>query len=211
MNQSSRPSVSPVSICNQALSWLGSSRIEEFTGASAASQLCRDNYEPCRDSVLEERNWTFAQRRQDSEVSQTESETGLYEHYIDDDWLHIHRVGKPVSDNRVTRVEGWVVEGDHILTSEPRIVMFGTRRMTDTGKFTPLFVQSLVARIAATLAIPVTENRQLAADMWSLYDTFLSQAAARDGQQGSNERFAVGDLVNIRATSGLAVRGGGDY
>ena len=207
-NETQVPMVSPVSICNMALGWLGANRIEEFTGNSTPSQLCRDNYEMVRDSVLEERNWTFAQRREVSDVSATEPETGQYQHYIDDDWMRIHRVKRPVASNRLAPVNSWVVEGDYVLCEYPKIVMFGGRRISDTGKYTPLFVQALAARMAATLAIPLTENRQVAADMWALYDTFVSQAAARDGQQGSNEQFSTGDLVGVRGTSGLAMRGG---
>jgi hypothetical protein len=61
-----------------------------------------------------------------------------------------------------------------------------------------MFVQALAARMAAELAIPLSENAQLQGTMWQLYGTKLAEAAARDGQQGSNEYITQRRLTGVR-------------
>jgi len=55
--------MSETAICNQALSWLGAGRILSLDDGTELSDLCKDNYEPLRDAVLEEARWTFATKR----------------------------------------------------------------------------------------------------------------------------------------------------
>jgi hypothetical protein len=81
-------------------------------------------------------------------------------------------------------------------------MLWGLKQVTDTAKFSPLFVQALAARIAADAAIPMTENRQLQVDMWGLYGDKLREAAARDGQQGTNDVITQQRLTSVRYFSG---------
>lgn len=203
MAQVNGPMVSETSICNLALSWLGTPRIASLDAQTTPAMLCRDNYATCRDSVLEERNWTFAQVRAKSETEDMDEWETAYLHRVQEDWLHVHRVYRKVSPQQRQRSIGWVHEGRAVLAREPVVYMMGTKRVENTGDYTPLFVQAVAARIAATLAIPITENRNLMADMWALYETFISQAAVRDGQQGANESFDDGALVKVRSSGGV--------
>lgn len=207
VDQVNGPMVSEVSICNQALGWLGQPRISSLNEESTNAMLCRDNFETCRDSVLEERNWTFATARIHSEVADMDEWERRYMHPIPSNWLHVHRVYRRVDTERKQWSQGWSREGQFVLAKEPVVYIQGTVRETDSGRWTPLFQQALAARIAATLAVPVTQNRLLQGDLWNMYDTFLSQAAVRDGQQGANETFDEGRLVGVRAAGVVDARG----
>ena len=192
------PMVSEVSICNQALGWLGAKRIAGFSENSTPAMLCRENYPVLRDALLESRMWTFASFRDVSE-SQTKDAWGeWYLHPIRDEYLSVFRVYRRISEHNKVRDDRWYREGEMIVSENPFIYYAGIRRMSDSGKFSPMFAQALAARIAADLAIPLTENRQLQADMWSLYQAKLLEAATRDGQQGSNEEFARGSMATSR-------------
>jgi hypothetical protein len=79
--------------------------------------------------------------------------------------------------------------------------MQGLTRISDTSSFSSLFVQALAARIAADAAIPLTENRQLQVDMWGLYNDKLTEAAARDGQQGTSDVVTQRGLTGARYSS----------
>jgi hypothetical protein len=130
----------------------------------------------------------------------------FYEHPKPLNWLWIYRVWRDVSardPNRWIRDDSWRVEGEFIISAEPTIHMQGCRRITDTGKFSLLFVQALAARIAADACIPLTENRQLQVDLWNMYGSKLTTAAARDGQQGANDVITQHKLTGIRQTGGF--------
>lgn len=201
--QENRPMISEVSICNQALSWLGHTPINSLQDNSTAAQLCRDNYEFLRDAVLEERMWTFATARAVSESSTMDAWGSNYVHGLPVEWLAVYRVYSTADYALGWRLE----EGKNIITSDKKIYMWGLKRITDTGKFSIMFSQALAARLAADMAITLTENRQLQADLWQLYQKKLTDAAARDGQQGSNDKIQKGRLTRTRGRSDSYVGG----
>lgn len=193
--QSNRAMVSETSICNQALSWLGANRITALDGASREAEWCRDNYAQIRDAVLEERMWTFATERDTSTVGDLDDWGVKYKHPIPVDWIAVYRVN---CDAHGTTSRGWVREGRYILTEDATVYLWGLKRVTDTGYFTPLFVETVAARLAAEGAIPLTGDHKKAAYHWKLYAEKLAQAAARDGQQGTNEQINSNSLIDAR-------------
>ena len=52
--------ISEVSICNQALSWLGQETITSLDDQATTAVWMNANYDLLRDSVMEARMWTFA-------------------------------------------------------------------------------------------------------------------------------------------------------
>lgn len=205
----SQTKVSEVSICNQALSWLGQNPISSLDDQSKSAELCKINYPMLRDAVTEERLWTHATVRAVSEVEDMDEWGQMFRHVQPIDWLQTMRVYRHVSQRNKITAKGWVKEGKYILSYEKKVYLYGVRRVVSPDEFTQLFVQALAARIAADLAIPLTENRQLQLDMWNLYERKLSDAASRDGAQGSNELIKSDTLINDRVSSGYVL--GGDH
>jgi len=199
--QTPRSMISETSICNQALSWLGVARITSLDDVSTAGQLCRDNYYFLRDAVLEERMWTFATTRTTSTVADLDDWGIRYKHSVPLDWLAVYRVYCDVSgyeQKDYIQSEGWVREGNFVLSNDATVYMWGIKRVTDTANFSAMFVQALASRIAMDLAMPLTQNTKLAEKMTQLYAAKLDLAATRDGQQGRNERIRSHDLVDAR-------------
>ena len=201
--QTTRSMVSETSICNQAISWVGGNRITSMEDPSTEGEWCRDNYPFLRDAVLEERRWTFASVRKTSTSGDRDEWDQMYKHAVPLDWLSVFRVYRDVSNRECPiKSSGWKREGRFILANEETIYLWGVNRVTDTGQFTPQFAQALAARVAADMAIPFTENRQLQGDMWSLYQAKLADAAANDGMQGSNEKIQSNSMIQARARGG---------
>jgi hypothetical protein len=199
------PMISEISICNQALTWLGQKPIVSFADQSTTAEWMRNNYEFLRDAVLEERSWTFATVKATTTVADVSVFGGMYDHPKQLNWLWVSRVWKNVSardPNNWVMDKTWRVEGEFIVSAHPTIYTMGVQRISDTGKFSLLFVQALAARLAADAAVPLTENRQLQVDLWGLYQDKLMAAAARDGQQGSNDVITQRHLTGIRLTGG---------
>ena len=188
--------ISETMICNMALAWLGQNQITSLDDpADPLAEVCRNTYPFVRDAVLEERMWTFGTNRATSTSEERDEWDQLYRHSIPLDWLSVYRVyGNPVTQDNIN----WVKEDKYVLADKPTIYMWGLKRIVDTGQFSNLFVQALAARMAADLAIALTQDRLMQADMWSLYQTKLREAAARDGAQGRNDQFKAGSLVTQR-------------
>ena len=201
--QQTRAMVSETSISNQALSWIGANRITSMDDPSAEGEWCRDNYPFIRDAVLEERMWTFATVRTSSTTATRDDWDQMYKHTLPLDWLSVFRCFRNVTNIECPiKSAGWKREGRFLLARESTVYLWGVKRETDTGQFSPLFVQALAARLAAEMAIPLAENRQLQADLWALYQAKLADAAARDGQQGANEKIQSNSMVDARAQGG---------
>lgn len=210
----SESKVSEVSICNQALSWLGQSPIISLDDQNTTAELCRINYPQLRDALLELRPWTFAVARHKSETTELMQSNNCaeytgwgegYAHVVPNDWLLVYRVYRNITNAYGPSTywdygddANWTREGDYVVASDAVVYMYGLRRITDPGKFSLLFVQALAARLAADLALPITQNAQLHQTMEVLYENKLTDAAARDGAQGRNEQIGNSRLIDSR-------------
>jgi hypothetical protein len=204
--QDARSMVSETSICNQALLWLGSEPITSLDQNNSRAVWMKNNYPFIRDAVMEERMWTFARARGVSTVEDRDAWDIMYVHPKPENWLSVFNVYRtnggrafmtePVIDLPIDTT--WRLEQNNILSKYGTIYFAGNLRVTDTGQFSALFVQALAARLAADAAVPLTENRQLQADMWVLYGDKLREAAARDGQQGANDIITQPMLTGSR-------------
>ena len=203
MGQANGPMRSEVSICNKALGWLGAKNIASLDENSTPASLCRDNYGSIRDAVLESRMWTFSTARAVSTVGEDDIDEfeRMYLHNIPLNWLGVYRCYRSTDMRRKQKADNWRREGGKILAEDTTLYMWGTERVTDTGKWTSLFVEAVTARLAAELCVALTENRQREVDLWSLYDAKLREAAARDGQQGESDDMDVGSFIKARGSS----------
>lgn len=197
-----------VSICNLALGWLGQDAITSFEDQSQKAELCKINYPSARDSVIESRSWRFATVRKvsvttlrpgDQDDDEFPAWGSGFVHRVPAGMLAVFRAYSDVTGSEENWIQAnWQREGDYVLSEESTLYLWGVRRVESPTKFSELFVQSLAQRLAADLCIPLTENRTLQADMWSLYNDKLDEAAVRDGQQGRAERTTANRLKNAR-------------
>jgi len=208
--QINKAMTSETSICNQALLWLGSRTITSLSEAGTTAELCRNNYPFLRDALLEARHWTFATARETS-ISSDEPVFGEgFVHKVPLDWLRVSRVFRDVESadpNQWIPAVGWRREGEEIIAREEIIHMWGTKRITDTGKFSMSFVQCLAARLAADLCMAITQDKVREKDLYAIYLAKLADAAALDGAQGRSEIIHSKRLLDARL-SGFRIRGG---
>ena len=210
---------SEVAICNIALSWLGGELIISLDDPSVEAKLCKANYEPLRDAVLEEREWTFAIKRlepaqlQDrplygyDRAFQIPSEVirvlqislfddSVLDPGINGDFRASSRSGTGMG--RETRIE-WSREGGTIVANNAnRIVGRFLVRVTDTTRFSPAFDQALAARMAMDMAIPITNSEKMQKAMAQMYGEKMSLAASSDGLQGRSYNVRSDSLSIVR-------------
>ena len=199
---------SEVSICNQAISWLGATPIASLDDDTTEARLCKANYAQVRDAVLEEHDWTFAIGRFDLPKNAVGPTNGYGNGFQ-----------IPSSVLRVLDVncgEDWRVEGQDIVTNEAAVSIRAVVRVDDPNRFSSLFVQALAARLAADLAISITQSREMQKQHYQIYLDKLAAAVANDGMQGKSRQVTASWLRNSRAggtalagpTVGLPGRGG---
>lgn len=179
-----------VSICNQALGFLGGNRIISLDDGTTEANLCKDLYADLRDAVLEERDWSFATVWK-SLPSLATTPTGefAYAYELPSEVLRVAEV----EDNTL-----WRVEDRKIVTDEAAVKARCIVRVTDPSKFSPGFVQALAARLAADLALPITNSRSMMETMFQLYERKVGRAINSDNRQGKARRIRSTWLLKAR-------------
>ena len=184
--------ISEVSICNLAIARVGGESISSLAENVKAAKLCTIFYSNSRDSVLAEMWWTFATKRQTLARLATapESEFG-YAYQLPSD-LITPRYLADAED-----VE-YVIEGDTLVTDAEEVDLVYTFQQADTTKFTPLFTDCVAFRVAAELALPLTNRPTNQSNFTQLYQKALSRAKVTDQDRGSKKRPTGSRWLNSR-------------
>lgn len=184
---------SSVDICNLSLSHLGDeatvTSIDPPEGSAQAAH-CKTFYPIARDQLLEEHAWGFATKRvalaQISSVTATE---WAYTYAAPSDLLGASSILNIFSDGNFTgEGDDFIVEttdanGIVIYTNTEVAYCRYIKKVTDTTKFTPMFVNTLSYLLASFLAGPVVKGEtgmQVTQGMIKMYNYQLSMAKASD-------------------------------
>ncbi len=191
---------SEVDICNKALLSLGAAQIISLDDPTTEGALCKQLYADLRDAVLQAHDWSFAVERVNLPKSGSDPTFRYANAYpLPARVLYVSEVNK-IERNDPTK--DWQVEDDNIVTDDNNCSAKIIRQVTDTTKFSPLFIQALAARMGSDMAIPLTSNGKLEEAKWGLYVMKIKEAAGRDGQQGKSKRIRSRWLENARLSSG---------
>ena len=169
-------------ISNLALAKLGERPIASIEDEGRVAVLCSTNLPIARDAVLEARPWTFAVARRSIAAAGDAPEWGPTKRFpLDPTILRVLEV----ADGDAYELSDWRLEGRYIVTDyEGPVKVRVVEQVEDPTLWTPGFVQAVAAYLAFLLAVPLTENRSLKADLWAEYQTLLKAAGAVDGVQG---------------------------
>ena len=185
-----------IEICNQAIGWLGGNRITSLDDGTTEAKLCKDNFTFIRDAVLEAMDWSFAKKQTRLTPLATAPDFRFDQQFLlPSDVLRIITAGA-VED--FSDWLEWERQADVVAADTDVLYLLYVARITDTTRFPPSFTQALAQRIAADLAVPLTENAGLSQRYWQLYERKLAEAASNDGMQGRQQKIKSGRLLNIR-------------
>ena len=174
-----------IQVCNLALGALGTAGITSFEDDSDQARACAAFYAPMRDAVLEDALWSFAKEQYVLAPSVPAPLFGwAYKFLVPAEVVKVHRVSDTPEDDD-SGIE-WERQGGFILADVSTIYMTAVRRAEDSSLYSAAFCAALAARLASELAIPLTENRALQADLWQLYRQKVADAQGLDKSQGSN-------------------------
>ncbi|MBI1213957.1 MAG: hypothetical protein GC190_21050 [Alphaproteobacteria bacterium] len=185
---------SEVAICNLALQEIGRGMmITALDENSQAARACRLRYPYARDATLRGYDWNFASARAELAALSDPPAFGFANQYeLPADCLRVRAIENGEADD-------WRVEGRRILTDmgAPIFVKY-TARVTDPAQFDPLFVAALAARVAADIAVSLSESTSKAQGLWQIYLGKLHEAWKNDAIEGQPDALPQGSWVGAR-------------
>lgn len=205
---------SAVDICNLALGHLGDSAnvssIDPPEG-SAQAEHCARFYPVARDTLLEMHNWGFASRRvalaQLSVPSANPETTWEYAYAAPAAVAKMIAVLAPDTDDSMGvefEVETLSTGSLVIYTNTEDAILRYTARITDTTKFTPLFVDALSWLLASYLAGPIIKGDTGASSGRECFKIFLGQFSLAAGSDSRQRR-----VVDAHVPASIRARGVG--
>ena len=192
---------SEVSICNLALSWLGTNPITALTDDTVEAKICLANYDAARDAVLEDRNWTFAIERMILTPMVDTPAFGYSKQFLIP--ARVRRIisvsnGGAIGSNVMGTEIDWQKEQNTIVANETTVYVKAVADQKDPARYPATFVHALAARMAAEMSIPLTHSAKLQQSMWQLYDSKLKASSGSDGRQGKREQTEATRLTSAR-------------
>ena len=156
---------SEIDICNLALAHLGdTATIASLSPpeGSAQAEHCARFYPVARDTLLESHNWKFATRRATLALLDADAFNWTYAYAEPAGALRVVSI-LPGTAMSTDEGEQFETMGDDegnalVLTDLEDATALYTVRVTDTTKFSPLFVDALSRLLAAYLAGPVIKG-----------------------------------------------------
>ena len=183
-------------LCSMALVKLGAAPISSLDDNSAEAEIVSRLYAPTLEALLVAHPWDFtlahANLTPDPEAPLADFAHGFF---LPDDLL------RTVSAGRSGKSRGVVyrVVGDRLLT-DSRSVLLTYQRRCDASELPPHVVQAFIARLAAELAVPITESTSRAEAMQRLARAELHHAKLVDSQQSTPNVVEDFPLVSVRRT-----------
>lgn len=190
---------SETDIANLALvPLLGCNRITNLGDEQTEAIVMQASFTHCRDTVLEDRAWTFATRR---EIWVPTSDTVpfgfTFSYLIPSAALKILTVSDK-TNGLIRSSFMWQREEDRIITDASQIYVRYMVRITNTNRFSSGFINALSLYLAWYTCIALTESRSLKDSLKDQYDEALIDASTADGMQGRKEKFVANSLIDVR-------------
>lgn len=194
-----------VGICNQAILKAGGNPITALTQDNREARLCSALFEPVKDAMLTETDWSVVTELYAlSPLSEPPAFGYSYQFQLPPEVELCRHVSE---DGENFDVFPWQVFSNKVLCNAESIKIIAIRKLTNVAELNSLEEAALVARLAAELAIPLSQSNSLANQFWTEYGLKVDLATARDGQQGTYESTDIGQLVKVRYSRSRVIPG----
>lgn len=191
---------SAVQIANIALTRIGQKPITSLDDTNNAAILAKTHYDETRKAVLHTVPWKFAKRRAEL-AALASAPTFEYARAYQLPAKALYVVSTSMDeDGHGGTGEAWDVEGRTIITdaSSPIRIVY-IEDVEDVVQFSPLFVDALAEKLAAELVYGITKQAASRERHLQIYAAKVENAAAVDGQQGTQAVLESNQLISARA------------
>jgi len=194
------------SICKQALGKLGANTIIDATQMTTEAQLCEEYYQDILEDILEEHPWTFAIKRYELPKSaESPPKPFAAKFLVPPDVLRVLDASSNPDFTEMNPTD-WQLEGRYIIANAGIMYARAVSKQTDPGEFSAKFTRVLVTRLAAEMALAITQSRELHKQLMDEFAILLDYAVSADGQQGRSRKYRSDQLILVR-TSGTSFAG----
>lgn len=177
-------------LCNRALHRIGGEPITETTDDTKKQvRLCKELYAEARDALLRMFPWNFATRNERIYEVEPDNAVVGFSYVFDLSDLEPLKIIKINNDIGIlydimqletsvgfTRCVVCNEYLDEDETLGKYIEVRYTEQVVDTGRFDPVFTEALVLNLAAKLAFPIMQDKDLSARLFNEFTVMLSNA-----------------------------------
>lgn len=197
--------MSPTDIANQSLSLLGDGgQISSYDENSTAAIAIRTHYDTVRKGLLRSHRWNFARARAQLTASATAPAF---------DWSYAYPL--PVTCLRLLKLNGratlqdgdtFEIEGRSLLTNEDEAKIVYVQDVTDPDLWDSLFVEAMVLKLAAAVAVDVTDSFEKQRSLEGRYEGLkLPEALRVDANESKSRVIQPGEDSALLASRGVAL------
>lgn len=184
-----------VAIANNALAKIGANAITSLSENNEAARAINLVYTQLRNTVLRDHPWNFAIKRA---VLALESEQPAFE------WTY--QFALPSDSLRVLHMElmsmQYEIEGRKLLTNESSAKIRYIAEIADPNQYDAMFIEAFSARLAAELAITLSDSNTMAQAMMESYNRKIADARSIDAQESGYRTLQTDGWLNSRLSYG---------
>lgn len=174
-----------VEIANIALQMIGEPAITSFDENTSAARLAQVRFPTARDAVLRDHPWNFAKRRQRlAQLADPPAFGWEHQYALPSDWLRTLKVFTQSAFHHQGSAAQlrYQIEGRRLLADADEVFLVYIARVTNTEEWDALATEALAARLAAELAVALTDSRQFAAQLRDDYQEKIQRARGVDAK-----------------------------
>lgn len=176
-----------VEICNMALLRLGHDRtIADLEEQSAEAGYLRTFWDSCRKATLRASAWNFATRSVTLAASVDTSDEWDYVYTLPARCLRAIELVNIYSKAPEDRIP-FEIRGKQLFTDQSDAKLKYIVDLDDENLFDPEFVDALTYRLAAEVAMPLTQDMSRQARMFEMFRVFVGEAKAADASEAEVE------------------------
>jgi hypothetical protein len=172
--------MTPTDIANMALSRLGEPRLSSIEENTPTAISCRQHFATVRDSLLRAHAWNFATTRAQLSLTTTPAFGWDYAYTLPADFLRLCTFNGRQAKMSTSE---FILEGGLLLADVDGARITYVRRMTDLTDADPCFIETLVFRLSAAIAIDVTNSSAKRDEMEGLANRRLADASFFDATE----------------------------
>lgn len=186
---------SQVDVANLALLKLGDKTIVTFDDDTAQARVVKLMYPRVVDSVLREHRWRFAMTQATlAQLTGTPPYRYTYRYQLPTDPFCLKVVRASPEDDRIR----WELQGRELLTDAATVSIEYIARVVDPQQWDALFLEALTERLAAEMALPITNTASTRASLMQTYLLKIQEARTNDGFEGTPEEIRSTTLTDVR-------------
>ena len=187
---------SQVDVANLALLKLGSNTILTFDDDSVHAKAAKLLYPRIVDTVLRAHRWRFSIRQATlPALAGSPTWRYTYRYALPADPFCLKVVRTSTDDDRG---DSWEIQGREIYTNRATLTIEYVARITDPQQWDALFLEALTERLAAELAIPITNTVSFRDGLLKSYLLKVQEARTHDGFEATPEEMLSTELTDVR-------------